>query len=30
MDHKLIYYIVLAATVAAAFWKGARSEKWAR
>ena len=28
MDHKLIYYIVLAATVAAAFWKGARSEKW--
>lgn len=28
MDHKILYYIVLAATVAAAFWRGARSEKW--
>ena len=28
MDHKLLYYIVLAATVAAAFWKGAHSERW--
>ncbi|HMT40637.1 MAG TPA: hypothetical protein PKC48_13850 [Sphingorhabdus sp.] len=28
MDHKLLYYIVLAATLAAAFWRGARSERW--
>jgi hypothetical protein len=28
MDHKLLYYIVLVATVVAAFWKGARSERW--
>ncbi len=27
MDHKLLYYIVLAATLAAAFWRGARSER---
>ena len=28
MDHKLLYYIVLAATLAAAYWRGARSERW--
>lgn len=28
MDHKLLYYIVLTATVAIAFWRGARSERW--
>ena len=28
MDHKLLYYIVLVATVVAAFWRGARSERW--
>ncbi|HEX4873386.1 MAG TPA: hypothetical protein VFV06_00660 [Sphingorhabdus sp.] len=28
MDHKDIYYLALAATVAIAFWRGARSEKW--
>lgn len=28
MDHKTIYYLALFATVAAAFWRGERSEKW--
>lgn len=28
MDHKILYYLVLAATLVAAFWRGARSEKW--
>jgi hypothetical protein len=28
MDHKLVYYVILAATVAAAFWRGATSERW--
>lgn len=28
MDHKIAYYLVLVATVAAAFWRGARSERW--
>jgi hypothetical protein len=28
MDHKFAYYLVLFATVATAFWRGARSEKW--
>lgn len=28
MDHKIAYYIILAITVAAAFWRGRDSEKW--
>lgn len=28
MDHKLLYYLVLAVTLTAAFWRGARSERW--
>lgn len=28
MDHKLLYYIVLVATVTAAFWRGSPSERW--
>lgn len=28
MDHKIAYYLVLAATVVAAFWRGRTIEKW--
>ena len=28
MDHKIAYYVVLFATVAAAFWRGREIEKW--
>jgi hypothetical protein len=28
MDHKVIYYLVLAATAAAAIWRGGHAEKW--
>jgi hypothetical protein len=28
MDHKAVYYFFLVLTVFAAFWRGARSERW--